>query len=406
MSLNLELFGKIDLSGLDLEKIKDVEVPDFAKFEPDFKEVEGLALRYSHYKNLIIIGNGGSITSFWALYKTLGEYRSQKKVYLLSTMDPDLVVYLKESCPKDETLVIPVSKSGNTVGVLEDIFAFEDYQKVAITTEGKGALYQIVKRRGLDYLTIPLPIGGRFSGRTTAGFFPAALVGIDIREVDEEARKMYAICSPAVPLKDNPALRLSVFLYLKDQQGYSEIFFPVYSPQLEGFVNLVVQLIHESSGKEGKGQTIYGSLAPESQHHTNQRFFGGRRNVVGLFLRVANYEHNALATKVPPDLEDIPLKDKDLSLLSGIPLSKAVEFEFLGTKQDAKDQKMPHAILTVDKITPYSIGELLAFFHYLAFYSSLLRGVNPLDQPQVENSKNISFSLRRDYKKGADNGLV
>ena len=400
MSLDLELSGEADLSGLDLEKIKEVEVPDFAKFEPDFKEVEGLALRYSHYKNLIIIGNGGSITSFWALYKTLREYRSQKKVYLLSTMDPDLIVHLKESCPKDETLIIPVSKSGNTVGVLEDILAFEGYQKVAITTEGKGALYQIAKRRGWDYLDIPLPIGGRFSGRTSAGLFPAALVGINIRGIDEGASKMYKSCSPGVPVEENPALKLSAFLYALDKKGYSEIFFPVYSPQLEGFVSLVIQLIHESSGKEGKGQTIYGSLAPESQHHTNQRFFGGRRNVVGLFLRVESYEHNTLVTKVPPDLEDIPLKDKDLSLLSGIPLSKAVEFEFLGTQQDTTDQKIPHATLTVDKITPYSMGELLAFFHYLAFYSSLLREVNPLDQPQVEASKNISFSLRRDYNLG------
>jgi len=400
MSLDLELSGEADLSGLDLEKIKEVEVPDFAKFEPDFKEVEDLALRYSHYRNLIIIGNGGSITSFWALYKTLGEYRSKKKIYLLSTMDPDLVVHLKEICPKDETLIIPVSKSGNTVGVLEDIFAFEGYPMVVITTEGKGALYRIVKRRGLDYLTIPLPIGGRFSGRTSAGFFPAALFGINIRGIDEGASKMYKSCSPRVPVEENPALKLSAFLYALDKKGYAEIFFPVYSPQLEGFVSLVVQLIHESSGKEGKGQTIYGSLAPESQHHTNQRFFGGKRNVVGLFLRVANYEHNTLATKVPPDLEDIPLKDKDLSLLSNIPLSKAVEFEFLGTKRDTIDQRIPHAILTVDKITPYSMGELLAFFHYLAFYSSLLREVNPLDQPQVEASKNISFSLRRDYNLG------
>lgn len=398
MSLNLELSDELDFSELDLKKIKQIEVPDFVEAEPDFNKVEELASKYNQYENLIVIGNGGSITSFWAFYKTLAEYKSQKKVYLLSTMDPDLVVYLKKICPKEETLIIGISKSGDTVGVLEDIFAFEGYPMVAITTEGKGALWQIAKRRGWDYLDIPLPIGGRFSGRTMAGFFPAALVGIDIREIDEGARKMYKICSPRMSIHENPALKLSAFLYALDKKGYAEIFFPVYSPQLEGFIPLVIQLIHESSGKEGKGQTIYGSLAPESQHHTNQRFFGGKRNVVGLFLRVENYEHNTLATKVPKDLEDISLKDKNLSLLSDIPLSKAVQFEYLGTQQDARNQKIPHAVMTVDKITPYSVGELLAFFHYLAFYSSILRGVNPLDQPQVENSKNISFSLRRDYK--------
>jgi glucose-6-phosphate isomerase len=295
-------------------------------------------------------------------------------------------------------LVLPVSKSGNTIGVLEVIFAFDGYKMVPITTEGSGCLWQIAKRRNLDYMTIPEEIGGRFSGRTPCGFLPAALIGIDIRAIDEGCVKMYERCHPKVDLDENPALKLATAIYLLSQIGYTEIFHPVYSPQLEGFIPLFVQLIHEGCGKEGKGVTIYGSLAPESQHHTNQRFFGGRKNVFGLFLRTLKFEAED-TIRVPADLADITMKDTTLKFLDGIPYSKALDFEYAGTQKDADNNQIPHGVITLDGVNETSVGEFLAFIQYLAVYLSVLFGVNPYDQPQVEASKNISFQLRRDYER-------
>ncbi|MEW5767218.1 MAG: hypothetical protein AB1797_06265 [bacterium] len=397
---------KIDLysgkQGLDyhqvpLDRIKTAGVPAFAQYQPDLAQLKEMAAPYNHFSKILLIGNGGSITSFWAFYKALAIYRSPKQVEILSTMDPDFVDYIKENFGPEETLIIPISKSGNTVGVLEDLFAFEGYTMLPITSEGKGALYQIAVRRGLDYLVIPEPIGGRFSGRTPCGYFPAILCGIDIEGIEAGAQKMYQQCHPSVGIEDNPALKVASFLYLLDQAGYSEIFAPIYSLQLIGFNTLLVQLIHESSCKEGRGQTIYGSFAPESQHHTNQRFFGGRQNVVGFFVIAAEQTHTELITRVPTDLAEIPLGDHTLGNLSGIPLSAALRFEYEGTKADAEDKGIPYAGINVDKITPEEVGSLLAFFHYLAVYASLLRGVNPYDQPQVEASKRISYRLRMDY---------
>lgn len=395
--IKIDFYGEVDFGKVNLAEIKQEPIPAFASFKPDFEKIQTLAEEYINYKNLIIIGNGGSITSFWAFYKSLAEYSTEKEITVLSTMDPDFVSSLKEKYAKDQTLIIPISKSGNTVGVLEDIFAFEGYPVVAITTEGKGALWQIAKRRSWNYLTIPEPIGGRYCGRTPCGYFPASLVGIDIEGIDGGVSQMYERCRPTSPIEENPALKLACFLLLLDGKGYTEIFHPVYSPRLEGFVPLLVQLIHESSGKDGKGQTIYGSLAPESQHHTNQRFFGGRSNVCGLFLRVEEFDKE-MVTSIPGDLRDIDLGKVKLTILDGIPLRRAVEFEYAGTQQDALNKGIPHAVVTLKKVTPQSVGQFLALIQYLAVYSSLLRGVNPFDQPQVEASKKISFSLRKKYR--------
>jgi glucose-6-phosphate isomerase len=40
----------------------------------------------------------------------------------------------------------------------------------------------------------------------------------------------------------------------------------------------------------------------------------------------------------------------------------------------------------------------MAFWQMFAVYSSILRGVDPFNQPQVENSKNISFAKREKFK--------
>lgn len=401
MSINLEIYGEYDLKLIEgkLKDIKGVEVPAFAKYQPDIERIKEISEKYKDYNNIVIIGNGGSITSFWAFYKALAEYKSKKNAYIVSTMDPDYLSYVKEKCSPEDTLVIPVSKSGDTVGVLEVIFAFDGYPMFSITSEDSGALREIAKKRNLEYLTIPKEIGGRYSGRTPCGYFPSVLFDIDIVEVDQGIKEICERCNPKNDIEENIALRLATFLYLMELKGYSEIFHPVYSPKLEGFTNLMVQLIHESSGKEEKGQTIYGSLGPESQHHTNQRFFGGKKNVVGLFLSVAKNEHQNLKTIVPSDLMDISLKDKSLDILSSIPLAKALEFEFRGTVEDAKNKKIPLAIVTIEEVNANNVGQYLAFIQYLAVYSSLLREVNPFDQPQVEDSKKISYELRLRYNK-------
>ncbi|MDO8627393.1 MAG: glucose-6-phosphate isomerase, partial [Candidatus Diapherotrites archaeon] len=61
--------------------------------------------------------------------------------------------------------------------------------------------------------------------------------------------------------------------------------------------------------------------------------------------------------------------------------------------------KIPVISIAIDKVDEENIGELIGFFQWLAIYSALLRDVNPFDQPQVENSKKISFEYRKNSAK-------
>jgi glucose-6-phosphate isomerase len=157
--------------------------------------------------------------------------------------------------------------------------------------------------------------------------------------------------------------------------------------------------MHESVCKKGKGQTILCPEAPEWHHHTTQRFFGGRKNVLGLFVTVDNQKDNETTVDIPLSVSKIKVRDGILADIDKVHYASALNYEFQGTYQDATKKKIPCANIRLDKISPFSIGEFIAFWHYTAVYSSLLRDVDPFDQPQVESSKEISFKLRKEHHK-------
>ena len=160
---------------------------------------------------------------------------------------------------------------------------------------------------------------------------------------------------------------------------------------------MIVQLMHESVCKDGKGQTFYAFFGPEAQHHTNQRFLGGKKNVIGTFITVTKPE-NDLKIEVSDELKNIEYKGSKLDLLNGLPYQKALEAEYIGTKEDADAKGVPNLTIELDSISTKSVAELISFWHLTAFYSSNLRGVNPFDQPTVEDSKNITLEVIKKLK--------
>jgi len=112
---------------------------------------------------------------------------------------------------------------------------------------------------------------------------------------------------------------------------------------------------------------------------------------------VENFNHPT-QNNFPLGTHSVQLKGHSLFDINKIPLEKALEFELQGTMEDARIYGIPLIRLSVTSFTAFEIGQFLAFWQLFAVYSSVLRGVDPFDQPQVENSKNISFNKRLGYK--------
>lgn len=366
------------------------ESPAFLSSQLNYGVIEKIAKQYDKYKNLVIIGHGGSVSSFYGIYHALRE-QSTKQVYTLSTIDPDYILELKKSLLPEDTLVIAISKSGETVTQIEALMQFT-YFPLLFITGVVGPLAELGEKLHAESV-LHLPISGRFTGLTEVAMLPAALCGFDIKAMHEAANKLYQQFA-----ENNSAYEAASIVYQLEQQGIVDVFIPIYDSHLYGMSNLIVQLCHESFGKDGKGQTYFAHHAPESQHHTNQRFFGGRKNIAGWFIS-SDKPLQDLVTVVPDSAKTITLKNSTLGgALDGIALSAALRIERDATIEDAKLQNIPVINQTIAQRSAAEIGNLIAFWQLYAVYSSVLRGVNPFDQPQVENSKKISFDKRLQEK--------
>ena len=77
-------------------------------------------------------------------------------------------------------------------------------------------------------------------------------------------------------------------------------------------------------------------------------------------------------------------------------LEESLYIEYEGTRRAADDQGIPNLTIILEKMTPETAGSLMGFIQYaFGIYPSLLRDINPVDQNQVEISKNISRDLRK-----------
>ena len=368
---------KINNKKLSLEK------PFFVDYKFNFNQIKSLS-KYK-FDNLIVIGYGGSINSFKAIYYA-NMFKAKKNVFFIDTVEPDYLNYVVSKCKKNNSLIVAISKSGNTISLLEDVLFFmnKGFKNFIFITSG-GALKELGVKVGAKLINHP-NIGGRFAGLTECALIPSALAGINIKKVVKGAKKVYFDSE----LNKRIAGLAEQFFKL-ELKSYTEIFSPSYSENLYGINLLATQLVHETTGKKGIGQTILTAVSPESQHETNQRFFGGRKNMIGLFTTFEN--HKNVLLKVPKLLKDVKVKGEKLSVLDKLNLSDSLNFEAEGVIRTARKFKIPFANIVLDRLNEESTGELMAFWQLFSVYSAVVRKQNPYDQPEVEHSKNETLKL-------------
>ncbi|WP_052695176.1 hypothetical protein [Hymenobacter sp. AT01-02] len=215
------------------------------------------------FKHVVVMGMGGSTMAPIVFEKSFPQGEGGLPMSILDTTNPGTVREIEESVPLTETLFIVASKSGTTAEPL----AFGDYfyhrlqelkgdkageNFVAITDPGSkfvtAATEQGYRRIFLNFAEV----GGRFSALSYFGLVPAALYGINIRELLDRAVEMMRACGAYGPVNYNPGLELGVALGVLAQEGRDKLTLVV--PQSLSDLGLwLEQLIAESTGKEGKG---------------------------------------------------------------------------------------------------------------------------------------------------------
>jgi glucose-6-phosphate isomerase/transaldolase/glucose-6-phosphate isomerase len=313
------------------------------------------AVREEAFTDVILLGMGGSSLAPEVMRRAIGVAQGRPRFRVLDSVDPDAV---RDAMANAATsLFILASKSGSTIE--PNVMAAEAQRRlrdsgitnwasrfVAVTDEGTPAHRRAEAERFREIFVNPSDIGGRYSALSFFGMVPAAWMGIDLDALLSGASQMADACRlPGA--KENPGLALGAFMGAAALAGRNKLTLLV-PESLDAFGLWVEQLVAESTGKDGKGVVPVAGERPDAP-------FGRDRAVVAVNV----------GAEAPRGI--------DRAGASGAPSIQ------LG---------MPDALALGAEFFRWEVATATA---------GLLMGINPFDEPNVQQAKDATGTLLQAY---------
>lgn len=402
-----------------IEKLQEEQLPfTTLDFIPElFKELESYKEYFTEFEHLLLLGIGGSALGPHALQKAFSPQdkqiltsghthnsQAQKPQKYLWVIDNVNSVHLAEclaKLPLEKTLVLTISKSGSTLETIAQYFICkEHFQKCfpntwqknffVITDEKKGFLRQEVQENKYKSLSVPELLGGRFSIFCAVGLVPALFLGIDykafIRGAMDTKNEFFAQCSKYLDNTQAPLPRLfelANFTYSTMQNGYDDLIFFNYIPKWSSLNDWFRQLWSESLGKNGKGSTPVIALGTIDQHSILQLFLDSKPNKAAIFLtslEESTNNHCTLSQNLPEEWQWLAGKD----------IADILHAEAAATRQSMVNHHIPLCSMDFEKTDEYAFGKIMWELCMTTVLTAHFLGINPYDQPAVEESKKIA----------------
>ena len=384
---------------LDLPSNYDKE--EFARIQKAAKKIQ------KDSEVLVVIGIGGSYLGARAVIETLTNtfYNSLTKeqrkypqvLFAGNNMSPNYLNDLIDCIGTKELSINVISKSGTTTEpaiafrffreFMESKYGIEEARKrIYVTTDKeKGALQNLALEEEYETFIIPDNIGGRYSVLTAVGLLPIATAGIDIGKLMIGAR-----CAQAKyieeNLKYNECYKYAVARNILYKRGKTNEIMVNYEPKMQYFTEWWKQLYGESEGKEGKGIFPCGATFTTDLHSLGQYIQQGKRN---LFETVISIEEMENDIKIKNDADNLDglnyLSDKTMDYVNKKAMQGTIEAHIAG--------HTPNILIKIKKLDEEVIGELIYFFELACAISANILGVNPFNQPGVEDYKKNMFRL-------------
>jgi glucose-6-phosphate isomerase len=350
----------------------------------------------SQFTDVISIGIGGSALGPEFVSDALAPVPPPLAIHFIDNTDPAGIdnVLTKLQDRLSSTLVLVISKSGGTPetrnGMIEVKKAYEsknlDFAPHAIAITGRDSfLDKLAKSEG--WLgTFPMYdwVGGRTSEMSAVGLVPAALQGIDIREMLEGAKEMDA-ATRTPQLKENPAALLALSWYNAcNGKGEKDMVVLPYKDSLLLFSRYLQQLVMESLGKEKdldgntvyQGIAVYGNKGSTDQHAYVQQLREGVPNFFLTFIEVLE-DRQGTSPEVEP------------GVTSGDYLSGLLQ----GTRQALYENQRDSITVTIPQVNPRTVGALIALYERAVGFYGFLVNINAYHQPGVEAGKKAAAAV-------------
>jgi transaldolase / glucose-6-phosphate isomerase len=342
-----------------------VTVPDQLYEAADELAAFSGRIREDGFKDVMLLGMGGSSLCPEVFRRTFGKIPGRPEIHVLDSTDPATVLAFESEVDLPHTLFVVASKSGTTTEPLMFYKYFINEMRrlkgdhagenfVAITDPGTLMEAMATGDKFRRIFLNPSDIGGRYSALSYFGMVPAALQGIDIKTLLDRAERAMHACAPAVPAADNPAVRLGAILGTLAGAGRNKLTLST-DPEISSLGLWIEQLVAESTGKEGKG-----ILPVAGETLTSPDAYGDDR----LFVHIA-------VGMIDPEAEN---------------RLRAIE-------------AAGHPVVRRVMNDTLDLGEEFYVWEMATAIAGAVMGINPFDQPNVQESKDNTKLLLEDFKR-------
>lgn len=356
---------------------------------------------------LVVIGIGGSYLGARAVIETLTSSfynmltEKQRKypqiLYVGNNLSPNYINELIEYIGDKDFSVNVISKSGTTTEpaiafrifreILENKYGIDEARsRIYVTTDKeRGALKTLADNEGYEKFVIPDNVGGRYSVLTAVGLLPIATAGIDIEKLMQGAQNAQERYDDP-NLKYNECYKYAVTRNILYKLYKNTEILVNYEPKMHYFTEWWKQLYGESEGKDQKGIFPAGVDFTTDLHSMGQYIQEGRRNLFETVISIENPKSDITINSDEDNLDG-------LNYLSGKTLDYVNKKAMEGTVKAHVSGDVPNIMINIENLDEENIGELIYFFEKACAMSGMILGVNPFNQPGVEEYKKNMFKL-------------
>ncbi len=352
---------------------------------------------------VLVLGTGGSSLGGQSLYaltdRGFGPAVGTPRLRFLDNVDPDSFEALLDHLDFARTGVLAVSKSGGTAETLAQLLVLLPRLEAAlgrdgvarrlavITEPGDGILGALADAYGCARLPHDPDLGGRFSVFSAVGALPAMIAGLDAEAFRAGACEVLDASLGAATAADAPpALGAAIAVGLSRDRRVTQNVLMSYVDRLTTFALWHRQLWAESLGKDGLGLTPIVARGATDQHSQLQLYLAGPQDKLFTIVRLETAD---LGPRIEPERAD----RTGLGYLGGRSLGDLLDAMARATADTLARNGRPVRQFRLRELGEYQLGALMMHFMLETVIAADLLGVNPFDQPAVEEGKRLA----RDY---------
>jgi glucose-6-phosphate isomerase len=398
----------VEVDGVDVVPAVHEVLDAMAAFATSVRERRRLGATGRPFTTVVNIGIGGSDLGPAMASLALTPYRDPGlNLHFVSNVDGDDIAETLRACDPQTTLVIVASKTFTTLETMTNARSARAWLVDALGEDAVARHFvavstaaQKVSEFGIDTTTMFGFwdwVGGRYSMDSAIGLSLMIAIGPDgFREMLDGFAAMDEHVATA-PLEANAAVVLGMIgVWYRNFLGAASKAVLPYSQYLDRFADYLQQLDMESNGKsvtlDGQrvdydtGSIVWGTPGTNGQHAYYQLIHQGTTVIPADFVGFCfpgndlGEHHDLLMANFFAQTEALAFgKTREQVEADGVPAELVPHKVFEGNR--------PTTTILAEKLTPFTLGTLVALYEHIVFVQGVVWGINSFDQWGVELGK-------------------